>query len=42
MQRQAVSLLTPQRAFVGTGLEARVAYDSGAVARIQRSGYVLY
>ena len=42
MQRQAVSLLTPQRAFVGTGFEARVAYDSGAVARIQRSGYVLY
>ena len=42
MQRQAVSLLTPQRAFVGTGLEARVAHDSGAVARIQRSGYVLY
>ena len=42
MQRQAVSLLTPQRPFVGTGLEARVAHDSGAVARIQRSGYVLY
>ena len=42
MQRQAVSLLTPQRAFVGTGLEARVAHDSGSVARIQRSGYVLY
>ena len=42
MQRQAVSLLTAQRAFVGTGLEARVAHDSGAVARIQRSGYVLY
>jgi DNA-directed RNA polymerase subunit beta len=42
MQRQAVSLLTPQRAFVGTGLEARVAHESGAVARIQRSGYVLY
>ena len=42
MQRQAVSLLTPQRAFVGTGLEARVAHDSGAVARIQHSGYVLY
>ena len=28
--------------FVGTGLEARVTYDSGAVARIERSGYVLY
>tara|TARA_B100000683_G_scaffold118152_1_gene116198 strand:- start:6667 stop:9894 length:3228 start_codon:yes stop_codon:yes gene_type:complete len=42
MQRQAVSLLTPQRAFVGTGLEARVTYDSGAVARIGQSGYVLY
>jgi DNA-directed RNA polymerase subunit beta len=42
MQRQAVSLLAPQRAFVGTGLEARVPYDSGAVARLRRSGYVLY
>ena len=42
MQRQAVSLLTPERAFVGTGLEGRVAHDSGAVARIQNSGYVLY
>ena len=42
MQRQAVSLLTPQRAFVGTGLEARVTHDSGAVARIRKSGYVLY
>jgi DNA-directed RNA polymerase subunit beta len=42
MQRQAVSLLTPQRAFVGTGLEARVPHDSGAVARLRRSGYVLY
>ena len=42
MQRQAVSLLTPQRAFVGTGLEARVPHDSGAVARLRRSGYVVY
>ena len=42
MQRQAVSLLTPERAFVGTGLEARVPYDSGSVARIRESGYVLY
>jgi len=42
MQRQAVSLLTPQRAFVGTGLEARVTHDSGAVARIRKSAYVLY
>jgi DNA-directed RNA polymerase subunit beta len=42
MQRQAVSLLTPQRAFVGTGLEARVSHDSGAVPRLRRSGYVLY
>ena len=42
MQRQAVSLLTPQRAFVGTGLEARVTHDSGAVARIRKSGYILY
>ena len=42
MQRQAVSLLTPQRAFVGTGLEARVPHDSGAVARLRHSGYVLY
>ena len=42
MQRQAVSLLTPQRAFVGTGLEARVSHDSGAVPRLRQSGYVLY
>jgi DNA-directed RNA polymerase subunit beta len=42
MQRQAVPVLRPERAFVGTGLEARVPHDSGAVARIRRSGYVLY
>jgi DNA-directed RNA polymerase subunit beta len=42
MQRQAVPVLRPERAFVGTGLEARVPHDSGAVARIRRSGYILY
>ena len=42
MQRQAVSLLVPERAFVGTGLEGRVAHNSGALAIAKQSSYVLY
>ena len=42
MQRQAVSLLTPERAFVGTGLEGRVTHNSGAIAIAKQSSYVLY
>ena len=40
MQRQAVPLLNPQTPFVGTGLEATVAVDSGAVIIARRSGLV--
>jgi DNA-directed RNA polymerase subunit beta len=40
MQRQAVPLLRPQAPVVGTGLEARVAVDSGAVVTARRDGVV--
>jgi DNA-directed RNA polymerase subunit beta len=40
MQRQAVPLLFPERALVGTGLEAKVAQDSGAVVVAKRGGMV--
>jgi len=40
MQRQAVPLLFPQRPLVGTGLEAKVAQDSGAVVLARRAGRV--
>src|SRR5512141_1245270 len=40
MQRQAVPLLTPRTPLVGTGLEEKVARDSGAVIIAQRSGVV--
>ncbi|WP_373064790.1 DNA-directed RNA polymerase subunit beta [Gemmatimonas sp.] len=40
MQRQAVPLLNPQTPFVGTGLEATVAVDSGAVIIARRPGKV--
>ncbi len=40
MQRQAVPLLFPRRPLVGTGLEAKVARDSGAVVVARRSGKV--
>jgi len=40
MQRQAVPLLNPQTPFVGTGLEATVAVDSGAVIIARRPGVV--
>ena len=40
MQRQAVPLLNPQTPLVGTGLEAKVARDSGAVVIARRSGVV--
>lgn len=42
MQRQAVPLLKPQAPFVGTGLEARAARDSGAVIVAEESGTVEY
>ena len=40
MQRQAVPLLFPDAPTVGTGLEAKVASDSGAVISARRAGTV--
>jgi DNA-directed RNA polymerase subunit beta len=40
MQRQAVPLLNPQTPVVGTGLEEKVAQDSGAVVIAKRAGVV--
>ena len=40
MQRQAVPLLYPDAPLVGTGLEAKVASDSGAVITARRGGKV--
>nr|YP_010932317.1 RNA polymerase beta subunit [Hormidiella parvula]WKT05946.1 RNA polymerase beta subunit [Hormidiella parvula] len=42
MQRQAVPLLNPERAIVGTGLEAQVAIDSGTLIRARQDGLVCY
>lgn len=42
MQRQAVPLLQPEAPLIGTGLEARVAKDSGAVVVAKSSGVVKY
>ncbi|MFL5599349.1 MAG: DNA-directed RNA polymerase subunit beta, partial [Gemmatimonadaceae bacterium] len=40
MQRQAVPLLNPRTPLVGTGLEEKVAIDSGAVVISRRAGVV--
>ncbi len=40
MQRQAVPLLNPQTPLVGTGLEEKVARDSGAVVIARRAGSI--
>ncbi len=40
MQRQAVPLLFPEAPFTGTGLEEKVARDSGAVVTARRAGNV--
>jgi DNA-directed RNA polymerase subunit beta len=40
MQRQSVALLIPQAPLVGTGLEEKVARDSGAVIVARRAGTV--
>ena len=42
MQRQAVPLIRPERAFVGTGLEARAVSDSGHALLAKSSGLVTY
>ncbi|MFA6511707.1 MAG: DNA-directed RNA polymerase subunit beta [Patescibacteria group bacterium] len=40
MQRQAVALVKPQAPVVGTGVERRAAYDSGAVAIAGQDGEI--
>jgi DNA-directed RNA polymerase subunit beta len=42
MQRQAVPLLKTEAPVVGTGMEAKVAIDAGAVVRARRPGTVVY
>ena len=42
MQRQAVPLLKTEAPFVGTGLERKVAIDSGAVVTAKATGEVTY
>ena len=42
MQRQAVPLLRPERALVGTGLETQVARDSGMVPISRVNGTVVF
>lgn len=42
MQRQAIPLLNPQSPYVGTGIEHRVAKDSGSACRAAVSGTITY
>jgi len=42
MQRQAVPLLKTEAPLIGTGMEAKVARDAGAVIIAKRSGKVIY
>jgi DNA-directed RNA polymerase subunit beta len=42
MQRQAVPLLNPTQAIVGTGLESQVALDSGSILTSMCDGYIQY
>ncbi len=42
MQRQAVPLIQPEPPRVGTGMEARTAYDSGVMVIARRAGVVTY
>ncbi len=41
MQRQAVPLLETEPPIVGTGMERKIAYDSGAVIKANRDGTVI-
>ncbi len=41
MQRQSVSLISPQAPIIGTGVEGRAAGDSGQVTRAKEDGKVL-
>ncbi len=42
MQRQAVPLVFPEAPRVGTGMEARTAYDSGVLIKAKNPGVVTY
>mgnify|MGYP004659363249 FL=1 len=42
MQRQAVPLLKPEAPIVGTGIEHKIAYDSGVMVIARKSGTVTY
>ena len=42
MQRQAVPLVFPEPPRVGTGMEAKTAYDSGVLVKARRAGTVVY
>jgi DNA-directed RNA polymerase beta subunit len=42
MQRQAVPIVRPERAIVGTGLESLVVAESGQALESKRSGLVIY
>ncbi|KAL0263960.1 UNVERIFIED_CONTAM: hypothetical protein PYX00_011200 [Menopon gallinae] len=42
MQRQSVPLLFPEAPIVGTGMEERIAYDSGVVVKAKRAGTVVH
>ena len=42
MQRQAVPLLFPEAPLVGTGMEAKAAYDSGVLVKSKKDGTVSY
>ncbi len=42
MQRQSVPLVKPERPLVGTGLEKRVAYDSGSLVLAEEDGDVVF
>ncbi len=42
MQRQAVPLVFPETPRVGTGMEAKTAYDSGVLIKAKRAGVIDY
>ncbi len=42
MQRQAVPLLKPEAPMIATGVEHKIAYDSGVLKIAKRDGYVKY
>ena len=42
MQRQALPLLRPEAPYVGTGLEGKIAHDSGEATLAEKPGYVDY